>query len=384
MNLPLTGIIVVSLEQAVAVPFATRQLADLGATVIKVERPGGGDFARNYDQTVRGLSSHFVWLNRNKKSITLDLKSESGCKTLHQLIAKADIFIQNLAPGAVERLGFDPKELCSETPRLITCSLSGYGQGGPMGNKKAYDLLIQAEAGFLSVTGTEKEPAKAGISIADISAGMYAYSGILSALYERETTGKGRQLTVSLLDSLTEWMGFPYYYARYGGTRPERAGAHHASIAPYGPISCLDGSVLIAVQNEREWERFCTSVIDASELATDERFSSVSNRLVNRGELNRIIGERLGALPTRVVIQALDDAGIAHGMMNDVAKLDTHPQLQARGRIAQVQTEAGLVNTFMPVVESPGWEPRFDAVPSAGADTNDVLEWLMEDPVPLA
>ncbi|MDQ0924601.1 itaconate CoA-transferase [Pseudarthrobacter sp. W1I19] len=381
MTLPLTGITVVALEQAVAVPFATRQLADLGATVIKVERPGRGDFARDYDETVHGLSSHFIWLNRNKKSIVLDLKTESGKEALRRLISKADVFVQNLAPGAIERLGFVPEELCGEFPQLITCSLSGYGSGGPLGNKKAYDLLIQAEAGFLSVTGTEDEPAKAGISIADIAAGMYTYSGILSALYEREVTGKGRQLSVSLLDSLTEWMGFPYYYARYGGSRPVRAGAHHASIAPYGPVSCLDGSLLIAVQNEREWERFCTSVLNKPELSADPRFDTVSNRIANRADLDLLIDEQLGKRPVLDVAEALDEAGIAQGRMNDVADLDQHPQLLARNRISTVETEAGTVNAFLPVVESAGWVPRLEPVPAVGADTEAILSWLEEERV---
>lgn len=378
MTLPLDGLVVVALEQAVAVPFATRQLADLGATVIKVERPGTGDFARDYDEAVMGLSSHFVWLNRNKQSIELDLKSEDAKQVLSELLDGADVFIQNLAPGAVERLGFDPIELRRVHPRLITCSVSGYGAGGPYGDRKAYDLLIQAETGFLSVTGTEAEPAKAGISIADIAAGMYAYSGILAALYEREHTGQGRHLAVSLLDALTEWMGFPFYYARYGGRRPTRAGAHHASIAPYGPVNCADGSLLIAVQNEREWIAFCRMVLRDPTLAGDQRFDSVSKRVANRVALDDIIRTRLGARPLNAVREDLDRAGVAYGQMNDVTHLDRHPQLVARDRVGEIITSAGPVAAFKPVVESEGWKPRLDAVPSVGED-NDRIRALLAD-----
>lgn len=373
MNLPLSGITVVALEQAVAAPFASRQLADLGATVIKIERPGGGDFARSYDSTVGGLSSHFVWLNRNKKSVTLDLKTTEGIAALRSLIASADVFLQNLAPGAIDRLGIPASELRAENPALITCSISGFGEGGPMAGRKAYDLLIQAEVGLVSITGSEDTPAKAGISIADIAAGMYAYSGILTALYERRSTGEGRELSVSLIDALTEWMGFPYYYGRYGGESPRRHGAHHATIAPYGPLQCRDGSAIIAVQNEREWHSFCSTVLRAPELANDPRFSSVSNRVKNRNELDAVIRSHLQETPLADAITRLETAKIAYGSMNDVAALDTHPQMTARRRVQQISTPAGLVNTFIPVVTTEGWSPRLEAVPGEGADTDRIL-----------
>jgi len=376
VTLPLDGIVVVALEQAVAVPFATRQLADLGATIIKVERPGTGDFARDYDEAVNGLSSHFVWLNRNKRSVEVDLKAPDAKALIEHLVDRADVFIQNLAPGAVERLGLDPLELRRPRPRLITCSVSGYGSGGPYGDRKAYDLLIQAEAGFLSVTGTEEEPAKAGISIADIAAGMYTYSGVLSALYERERSGQGRHLSVSLLDSLTEWMGFPFYYGHYSGRRPTRAGAHHASIAPYGPINCANGSLLIAVQNEREWGMFCRMVLRDPALADNARFGSVSNRVANRDQLDQIIHTRLGKRPVTAVREDLDRAGIAYGQMNDVSQLDRHPQIVARERTADVDSWSGPVTVFKPVVESDGWAPRLEGVPYLGTDNDWLQSWL--------
>ncbi|MUU69700.1 CaiB/BaiF CoA-transferase family protein [Pseudarthrobacter sp. GA104] len=373
MSLPLSGITVIALEQAVAAPFASRQLADLGANVIKIERPGGGDFARSYDNTVGGLSSHFVWLNRNKKSVTLDLKTAEGIATLQSLIASADVFLQNLAPGAIDRLGIPVSQLRAENPDLITCSISGFGEGGPMAGRKAYDLLIQAEVGLVSITGSEDAPAKAGISIADIAAGMYAYSGILAALYERQTTGEGRELTVSLIDALTEWMGFPYYYGRYGGESPRRHGAHHATIAPYGPLQCRDGSAIIAVQNEREWRSFCRTVLAAPELADDPRFSSVTNRVRNRDELDLIIRSHLQETPLAEAVTRLETANIAYGSMNDVAALDSHPQMTARQRVQQISTPAGAVNTFIPVVTTEGWPPRLDCVPGEGADTDRIL-----------
>jgi itaconate CoA-transferase len=380
MNLPLSGITVVALEQAVAAPFASRQLADLGATVIKIERPGGGDFARSYDKTVAGMSSHFVWLNRNKKSVTLDLKTTDGVEALRSLIASADVFIQNLAPGAIDRLGISAKQLRAENPALITCSISGFGEGGPMAGRKAYDLLIQAEVGLVSITGSEDAPAKAGISIADIAAGMYAYSGVLAALYERKSTGEGRELSVSLIDALAEWMGFPYYYGRYGGESPRRHGAHHATIAPYGPVQCRDGSAIIAVQNEREWESFCRTVLEVAELAKDPRFSSVSQRVHNRAELDAIIHEHLQHTSIREMISRLETAKIAYGSMNDVASLDTHPQMTARGRVQRISTPAGPVNSFIPVVTTDGWEPRLEQVPGEGAHTTQILA----SPVPAA
>jgi crotonobetainyl-CoA:carnitine CoA-transferase CaiB-like acyl-CoA transferase len=382
VTLPLAGITVVAVEQAVAAPLATRQLADLGARVIKVERPDGGDFARSYDRTVNGLSSHFVWLNRNKESVTLDLKDAEGLEALRRLIGQADVLVQNLAPGAFERLGLGVDELLRQNPRLIMCSISGYGDSGPLQHRKAYDLLIQAEAGLLSVTGTEAEPAKSGISIADIAAGMYAYSGVLSALYEREHTGKGRHLSVALLDALAEWMGYPYYYGSFSGHRPVRAGAHHAAIAPYGPVECADGSILLAVQNEREWQRLCLEVLDEPELARDPRFSEVSRRVAHRTELDGIIAQRLGRQTVAEVQRRLDEAKIAYGRMTDVSRLAAHPQLVARDRVGTVLTEQGPVPAFSPVVTTEGWEPRRDPVPAAGEHTHQIEQWLAAAEVP--
>lgn len=376
MTLPLEGITVVAVEQAVAAPLATRHLADLGARVIKVERPDGGDFARGYDHTVNGMSSHFVWLNRNKESITLDLKSDEGVDTLRRLIGQADILVQNLAPGAFERLGLRFDGLLADNPGLIACSISGYGESGPLQHRKAYDLLIQAEAGLLSITGTEDEPSKAGISIADIAAGMYAYSGILTALYEREQTGAGRHISVALLDALAEWMGYPYYYGQFSGHRPARTGAHHAAIAPYGPVQCSDGTILLAVQNEREWRRLCTEVLQRPELAEDGRFRDVTLRVKNRRELDAVIAHQLGGEPVRDVQRRLDEAKIAHGTMTDVCRLADHPQIVARERVGSVLTERGPVPSFSPVVTTDGWEARRDPIPSPGQHTDQVRHWL--------
>src|SRR5918999_841997 len=300
-NLPLEGVTVVSLEQAVAAPFATRQLADLGARVIKVERPGVGDFARGYDETVMGMSSHFVWLNRSKESLALDLRQDEAKVVLRRLVARADVFVQNLAPGAAGRLGFGAEELREEHPRLVYCSISGYGEDGPYTEKKAYDLLVQCEAGLVSITGTPETPSKVGISAADIAAGMYAYSGILAALLRRERTGEGGALEVSLFESLGEWMGFPAYYAMYGGKEPPRSAAHHASIAPYGPFECGDGErIFLGVQNEREWERFCEAVLGRPEMASDELFDNNSRRVENREVLEEEISAILGQLSSEV------------------------------------------------------------------------------------
>src|SRR3712207_2514490 len=286
-TLPLEGITVVALEQAVAAPFATRQLADLGARVIKVERPEVGDFARSYDETVNGLASHFVWLNRSKESLALDLKQDESKEALHRLVARADVFIQNLAPSAAERLGFGAEDLREKHPHLVYCSVSGYGATGPYKDKKAYDLLVQCEAGLVSITGTPETPSKVGISAADIAAGMYAYSGILAALLRRERTGEGATLDVSMLESLGEWMGFPAYFSLYGGEEPKRSGASHAAIAPYGPFECGDGeTIFLGIQNEREWARFCEEVLERSEMADDERYASNSERVANRAELH--------------------------------------------------------------------------------------------------
>src|SRR5262245_9708663 len=296
--LPLHGTTVVSLEQAIAAPFATRHLADLGARVIKIERPGAGDFARRYDTAVNGLASHFVWVNRSKESLTLDLKQAPARDVLRRLIANADVFVHNLTPGAVDRLGFGAAALRPEFPRLIVCAISGYGADGPLSDKKAYDLLIQSEVGLLSITGTEETPSKVGIAVADIAAGMYAFSGILAALIKRQQTGEGAALDVSLFDALAEWMGYPLYYAAYGSSPLRRTGARHAAISPYGPFTSADGQVVyLAIQNEREWERFCDVVLQCTDLAKDERFDSNAKRVERRDAIERTIADRLGRLP---------------------------------------------------------------------------------------
>src|SRR5919202_2414656 len=331
--LPLEGITVVSLEHAVAAPFCTRQLADYGARVIKVERPGAGDFARGYDTTVRGLASYFVWLNRSQESLTLDLKRPEARRILHQLLTGADVFIQNLAPGATERLGFGAASLREEYPRLIICDVSGYGSSGPYRDKKAYDLLVQCETGVVAVTGTPETPAKVGISIADIAAGMYAYSSILAALLRRERTGEGAALEVSLFESLGEWMGFPAYYAMYGGREPPRSGALHASIAPYGPFECGDGEqIFLGVQNEREWERFCEAVLGRPEMAKDELYDDNSRRVENRKALEEEISALLAELSSDEALKRLERAGIANARMRTVREFIEHPQLAARDR----------------------------------------------------
>jgi itaconate CoA-transferase len=366
--LPLEGVTVVAIEQAVAAPFATRQLADLGARVIKVERPDTGDFARAYDETVHGQSSHFVWLNRNKESLTLDIKTEGA--VLEALLAKADVFVQNLAPGAAGRLGLDAETLRARHPRLIVCGISGYGSSGPYRSKKAYDLLVQCEAGVVSVTGTPEAPAKAGIPVADIAAGMYAYSGVLSALYERERTGEGSSFEVSMLDALGEWAGFPYYYTNYGGSPPPRNGARHAAISPYGPYTAGDGAVVfIGVQNEREWSALCENVLRQPELAEDPRFVRNSLRVEHDGELTEIIEKALAGSSASEVEQRLDDAGIASARMRTMAEFAEHPQLAARGRWGEVETPGGPVTALLPPVEVPGREPRLDPVPALGEHT---------------
>ena len=302
-DLPLEGITVVSLEQAVAAPFATRQLADLGARVIKVERPGVGDFARGYDETVRGMSSHFVWLNRSKESLALDLKEDENKEILRRLVARSDVVVQNLAPGAAGRLGFGAEDLRAEHPHLVYCSVSGYGEGGPYTQKKAYDLLVQCEVGLVSITGTPETPSKVGLPAADIAAGMYAYSGILSALFRRERTGEGATLEVSMMEALAEWMGFPAYFTGYGGEEPRRSGASHAAIAPYGPFACADGEVVfLGIQNEREWKRFCEEVLGRERMAEDDRFDKNSRRVENRAELHAEIEEVFSSLSSEEAI----------------------------------------------------------------------------------
>ncbi len=373
--LPLDGIVVVSCEQAVAAPFATRQLAELGARVIKVERPGDGDFARGYDATVRGMSSHFVWLNRSKESIALDLKADRD--TIARLVARADVFVQNFAPGAAERLGLGAAELRERHPRLITCSISGYGPDGPYRDAKAYDLLIQSEAGLVSVTGSEDEPAKAGIPAADIAAGMYAFSGILAALYDRERTGAGTHLEISLFDALVEWMGFPLQYTAGSGAAPPRRGTSHAAIAPYGTFAAGDGTeVVIGIQNEREWVAFCAGVLGRPGLAVDPRFDAGARRVANRPALHAEIDAVLGGLTGQQLTARLADARIAYGRRREVAQVLEHPQLAARDRWIDVGSPVGPVRTLLPPITLPGRPPRLDPIPAVGEHTEQILAWL--------
>jgi crotonobetainyl-CoA:carnitine CoA-transferase CaiB-like acyl-CoA transferase len=369
----LEGVLVVALEQAVAVPFATRQLADLGARVIKIERAGAGDFARGYDTTVLGQASYFIWLNRGKESIELDLKSPAGQEAMAALLARADVFVQNLAPGAAERLGLGAASLLARHPRLICCSVSGYGPDGPYAAKKAYDLLVQCEAGLLSVTGTPEAPCKAGISVADIAAGMYAYSGVLTALYERERTGRGSSFAVSLLDALGEWMSQPYLYTVYGGQEPRRTGARHASISPYGPYRARGGEVFIGLQNEREWVVLCDKVLGRPELAADERFATNPDRVKHDDELTAIIEGVLGSLSPDEAVARLDAAGIASARLRTPAEFAAHPQLEARDRWREADTPAGPVRTLLPPVTMPGRPAAMGAVPALGQHTEAVL-----------
>jgi crotonobetainyl-CoA:carnitine CoA-transferase CaiB-like acyl-CoA transferase len=378
--LPLEGITVVSLEQAVAAPFTTRQLADLGARVIKVERPQVGDFARGYDETVNGLASHFVWLNRSKESLTLNLKEEGARGVLGHLIERSDVFVQNLAPGAAARLGFGAKELREKHPQLIHCSISGYGEGGPYTQKKAYDLLVQCEAGLVSITGTPETPSKVGISVADIAAGMYAYSGILAALFRREKRGEGATLEVSMLEALGEWMGFPAYFAGYGGEEPKRSGASHAAIAPYGPFECGDGEVIfLGIQNEREWKRFCEEVLGRDGMAEDERFSTNSRRVENRPDLHAEIESVFSGLGSEEVIEKLEGASIANARMRNMRRFLDHPQLRARDRWREFGSPAGPLWALLPPATMDGTEPVMAPIPDVGEHTAAVLAELGYD-----
>ena len=382
---PFDDLTIVSLEQAVAAPFATRQLADLGARVIKIERPGTGDFARGYDATVKGLSSYFVWLNRSKESLTLDLKKSGGAEILDRLLSRADVFVQNVAPGASDRLGTSPSGLRARYPRLIVCSVSGYGTAGPYASRKAYDLLVQSEAGLLSLTGSEDTPAKVGISVADIAAGMYAYSGILTALLARANNGRGATVDVSLFDALAEWMSAPVAYTQYGGSAPPRTGAHHASIAPYGPVTTRDGeAVYIAIQNPREWTRLCSDVLGLPNLATDPRFATNPQRVANRRALEEIISGVIGpsvagSMTSHQLIERLEAANIAYARMNSMADFIAHPQLSERGRWRNVATPAGPVAALVPPVtidDAPAGGVRMGPVPALGEHTDAILEEL--------
>ncbi|MDR6517418.1 crotonobetainyl-CoA:carnitine CoA-transferase CaiB-like acyl-CoA transferase [Variovorax paradoxus] len=377
MTRPLDGITVISLEHAIAAPFCTRQLADLGARVIKVERPGAGDFARAYDARVAGEASHFVWVNRSKESLTLDLKQPAALAVLQELLADADVLVQNLAPGAAARMGLGAQALHEKHPRLIVCDISGYGEDGPYRDKKAYDLLIQSEAGFLSVTGTPEEPCKSGNSIADIAAGMYAYTGILAALLQRGKTGRGSHIDVSMLEALAEWMGYPMYYAYDGAPPPPRSAASHATIYPYGPFPAGDGgTVMLGLQNEREWRTFCEKVLLQTALATDPRFDSNARRNENREMLRAIILETFGALTTAQVLERLDTAQIANARMNDMAGLWAHPQLQARERWRQVGSPAGDIPALLPAGRQSAFDYRMDPIPAVGEHTDAILRSL--------
>lgn len=374
---PLDGVTVVTLEHAIAAPFCTRQLADLGARVIKVERPGTGDFARAYDERVKGMASHFVWTNRSKESLTLDVKHPSAKEVLARLLQGADVLVQNLAPGAAARLGLSYEALRESHPRLIVCDISGYGDDGPYRDKKAYDLLIQSESGFLSITGTPDEPAKAGCSIADIAAGMYAYTGILAALLQRGRTGEGSHIDVSMLESMVEWMGYPLYYAFDGAAPPSRAGAAHATIYPYGPFPAGDGkTVMLGLQNEREWVAFCAGVLQQPALATDERFASNPRRTANRQQLRALIVEAFSALTVEQVIARLEAAQIANARMNDMQDVWQHPQLKARQRWTEVPTPSGPIPALLPPGRSTAHAPRMDAVPGLGQHTAAILAEL--------
>jgi itaconate CoA-transferase len=378
--LPLKGITVVSVEQAVAAPFATRQLADLGARVIKVERPDGGDFARGYDTTVNGLSSYFVWLNRSKESLTLDLKRPEMRELLTRLIDRADVFVQNLAPGAAARLGASADALRERHPQLVVCNVSGYGSSGPYAAKKAYDLLIQSEVGLLSITGTEESPARVGISVADIAAGMYAYSGILTALLARGTTGNGTTIDVSLFDALGEWMGYAAYYTRYSGAPPPRSGPNHASIAPYGPVRAGDGGqIYLGIQNAREWSRFCREVLRHPDLETDARFRTNTLRVEHRQALHDAIASAFAALATTDVIARLESAQIAWARMNSVADYLSHPQLTERDCWRDIGSPGGTLRATVPPVRMDGVEPVMGDVPALGQHTPTILAELGVD-----
>ena len=374
---PLEGITVVALEQVIAGPFATRQLAELGARVIKIERPGSGDAARGYDRTVKGLSSHFVWTNRSKESLSLDVKHPEAKEILERLVARADVLVQNLAPGAIERLGLGATQLRARHPRLVWCGISGYGPAGPYAQKKAYDLLVQCEAGLLSVTGTPDTPAKAGIPVADIAAGMYALSAILAALLRRSRTGQGATLDITMFEALGEWMGFPAYFTAYGGSQPPRSGAHHATIAPYGPFATGDGaSVFLSVQNEREFARFCELVLRQQALSSDPRFAGAPARMENRDALQREIERVFSALSAAQVLERLEQAGIANARLNSMAEFWRHPQLVARGRWAKVGSPAGELDALKPPFNLSEFAPRMDPIPALGEHSRTILAEL--------
>lgn len=374
INLPLSGLTVISLEQAVAAPFCSRQLAEQGARVIKIERPGDGDFARGYDQTVMGQSAYFLWLNRSKESLSLDVKQPEALKVLKQLIAKADVFIQNLAPGAAKRLGLGSDELMAQHPRLIVCDISGYGDSGPYAKKKAYDLLVQSESGIVSITGTKESPAKVGVSLTDIGTGLHAFSGILSALYQRERTGKGSRVEVTMFEAMVEWMNHPLMYEHFGGKPMQRAGTDHAIIVPYGRFTAGDGkAVMFGIQNEREWAAFCAKVLEMPELASDPRYNSNPKRNAARTEMLALINGVFAKLTAEQVVARLDAADIANGRLNTPLEVWDHPQLKARKRWRKVGTPKGEIDALLPPVNLSGHEPRMDAVPAVGQHTDAIL-----------
>jgi len=372
---PLSGLLVVALEQAIAAPYCTRLLADQGARVIKVERPDGGDFARAYDSRAKGQSSHFVWCNRSKESLTLDLKKTGAVPVLKQLISGADIFVANLAPGALARLGLGSDALLEENPGLIACEISGFGSGGPYDGKKAYDLLIQAEAGFLSITGTEENAAKSGISIADIAAGTQAYQAILAALLQKARTGKGDRIEVSMLEALSEWMGYPLYFASDGAAPPPRTGAAHASIFPYGPFKTADGEILFGLQNDREWRAFCETVLKAPKMANDPRFVGNAGRNRHRDEIQAQIDRRFAKLTTAEATAGLEAANIGTGVLRTMADVWAHPQLAARQRWQPIGTQGGAIPALKPLTGE-GWDGVMGDVPALGADSRKILDEL--------
>lgn len=378
-SLPLDGVKVVTLEQAVAAPFCSRQLADLGADVIKVERPGSGDFARSYEGSLNGLSGHFAWLNRGKRSVVLDLKRAEDQATLGKLLARADVFIHNLAPGAVERLGFGYEMVQADYPRLIWCGISGYGSDGPFRDKKAYDLLVQAEAGVVSLTGSPDAPAKVGVSVADIAAGLYGYASIMAALLNRTRTGRGERIDISMLECLVEW-AMPSLYMWHGtGRMPERVGVRHNMIVPYGAYACADGSVNFAIQNQREWGRFCRVVLERPELVDDERFATNAQRLANRVELETLVEQLFAMLTAGEIIRRLEAAEIANGAVNDMAAVINHAQLAARERWTEVASPNGMIKAMLPPHNLRSVPPRMGAIPALGEHTRQVLAELQED-----
>lgn len=376
-NLPLAGITVVSLEQAIAAPLASRHLADWGARVIKIERPGKGDFCRHYDYVMNGMSSQFAWTNRSKESLALDVKNSEGKRVLDALLPHADVFLQNLAPGAAKRLGLDAAALVERFPRLIACDISGYGSGGPYSDKKAYDLLVQCEAGFLSVNGTEEQPAKCGIAVVDAATGMYVVNGVLMALFNRERTGKGMAFEVSLFDSMTEWMSYPAYYTHGAGKPLVRTGMRHATIAPYGPFRCGDGRVVFfGIQNEREWTALCAQVLEDAALASDPRFCTNPQRMKNRDALEALIEQRFAKFSAEQMLQRLDTAAIANANMNTVEAFLRHPQLHSRDRVRNVGSPNGPLTSFVPAITIPGVDPVMGDIPAVGEHTDAILAEL--------